>query len=77
MEIYDFMKKNYTVEEIQELKDRIDKLSQLEMAQLWRFAPSGHAYFRNSIPELFKHFSKRFQELGGMTPNISKTIGWE
>jgi hypothetical protein len=47
-------------------------MSQEEMARLWRFAPSGHPVFSNDLP-LFG----RFEELGGMTPEISKKIGWK
>jgi hypothetical protein len=50
-------------------------MSQIEMASLWRFAPCGHIYFDSSKP-YFKVFSKRYEELGGMTPEISKAIGW-
>ena len=53
--------------------DTINNLSQTEMARLIRFAPVGHEYFDMSKPynEIFK---KRFTELGGMTPAISKAI---
>lgn len=63
-------------EEIEKHKQLIDKMSVLEMAALWRFAPSGHKYFRRDEPEIGEYFSRRFHELGGMTPAISKIIGW-
>lgn len=55
--------------------NEINNMSQIEMASLHRFALAGHIYFRNDLPfnEIFK---KRFKELGGMTPEISKQIGW-
>jgi hypothetical protein len=53
----------------------ISQMSQEDMASLWRFAPSGHPYFDNTIP-LYAVFKKRFDELGGFTPEISKKIGW-
>lgn len=56
-------------EEIQ----KINSLSQVEMATLWRYAPSGHPYFDSHLP-LFEIFNKRFKELGGFTPQISKLI---
>ena len=56
---------------IQEWKDRIDKMSQEEMARLWRFSPSGHPVFNNTLP-LSEYFNKRFK---GFTPEISKKIG--
>ena len=64
-----------TDQKIIEAKLNIDKLSQMEMASLQRSAPSGHPYFDNRLP-LWDHFKKRFKELGGMTPEISKAIGW-
>lgn len=61
--------------EIEEHKKKIDKMTQTDMARLWRFAPSGHPYFRNDLP-LSDYFGTRFKELGGFTPSISKEIGW-
>jgi len=61
--------------EIENHKRRIDTLSQISMASLWRNAPSGHPYFDSTTP-LADYFQKRFQSLGGMTPRISKEIGW-
>jgi hypothetical protein len=55
-------------------EDQIDGLNQVEMARLWRFAPSGHPFFDSSLP-LFERFQKRFKELGGFTPEISKMLG--
>ena len=55
--------------------DKINQMSQVEMARLWRFAPSGHPWFDASKP-FFKIFEKRFKGLGGFTPTISKAIGW-
>lgn len=53
---------------------RINKMSQLEMARLWRFAPSGHPYFDMRKP-YYKIFKERFDKLGGFTPGVSKTLG--
>jgi len=55
--------------------DIINKMTQREMASLRRFAPSGHPYF-DKRKAFWKVFEKRFKELGGMTPAISKSIGW-
>ena len=63
-----------TEEEIQKHKDGIDKMSQEEMAHLWRFSQPGHPYFRSG--PVFDHFEKRFKKLGGFTPEISKKIDW-
>ena len=60
--------------EIEEHKRRIDGMSRIDMARLWRFAPSGHTYFRNDLP-LSEYFNARFNKLGGFTPGISKEIG--
>jgi len=55
--------------------EKINKMSQMEMARLHRFAPSGHPYFDTTLP-YSEVFEKRFKELGGFTPEISKAIGW-
>lgn len=60
---------------IQEWKDKIDSMSHIELARLLRFAPNGHPVFNNQYP-LYEYSQKRFQSLGGMTPEISKEIGW-
>lgn len=62
-------------EEIEKHKKNIEKMSHAEMASLWRFAPSGHPYFNGELP-LFDYFNKRFKELGSMTKDVSKAIGW-
>ncbi len=61
--------------EVQEEINKINKMSQLDMASLHRFAPLGHEYFDTTKP-YWEHFNKRFKELGGMSSSISKTIGW-
>ncbi len=63
-----------TDEEIKEI-EKINQMTQREMASLWRFSPSGHLYFDTSKP-YWTVFDKRFKELGGFTPEISKSIGW-
>lgn len=65
-----------TPEQIKEWEDRIDKMSHSEMASLRRFAPIGHPVFSKRLP-LYERFEKRFKELGGMTPAVSKQIGWD
>ena len=66
----------YTLGEINEMKLKIDGMSHLQMARLYRYATAGHPYFDSTLP-LHEHFMKRFEEFGGMTPQISKEIGWE
>ena len=62
--------------EFQEEVENINKMSRIEMAHLWRFAPSGHKYFDLRLP-YYDIFKKRFAELGGFDPSISKAIGWD
>lgn len=61
--------------EIDKHIETINNLSQIECARLHRFAPSGHPYFDSHLP-LYQVFLERFTSLGGMTPEISKAIGW-
>jgi hypothetical protein len=67
--------KIYTVEEVKKIKSEIDKLTHIAMADLQRHAPAGHPYFDTSLP-FYEHFAARFEKLGGMTPAISKALGW-
>lgn len=55
-------------------KKEISGMSQIELATLRRFAPAGHIVFTND--ELTEHFNECFAAKGGMTPDISKRIGW-
>ena len=55
--------------------EKIDSMSRYEMCRLWRFGGSGHIYFDGSKP-YYKYFKKRFDELGGFSPEISKSLGW-
>lgn len=51
---------------------KINNMSHLELARLWRFAKPGHLYFSN--PELIKIFNTRFKSLGGFTTEIFKQL---
>jgi hypothetical protein len=55
---------------------KIYALTHRGMAHKFRFAPAGHPWFDMTKP-YFRHFERRFKRLGGMTPEISKSIGWE
>lgn len=57
----------------QNVIDEIYNMSHHEMANMWRFKSSNSMYIKYPY---FKIFEKRFKELGGMTPEISKQIGW-
>jgi len=55
--------------------EKINNLSHIEMVQIWRFAEPGHPY---TTDPLFEFFKKRlFEHFGGITPSISKIVGWE
>ena len=64
-----------TEAELQEWRDRIDKMTAMDCVRLYRFAPTAHPVFRVDLP-LFDYFLEHFNKLGGMTPEISKAIGW-
>lgn len=64
-----------TPEEIRDHKVKIDGMSQLEMARLQRFAPTGHPYFDTHLL-LWQYFEESFKNKGGMTPAISKELRW-
>ena len=59
----------------EQIEAEINALTREQMCRLWRHAPSGHRYFNTSGP-YWEIFDKRFKELGGFTPEISKKIGW-
>ncbi len=59
---------------ITELKAEINAMSQIEMACKWRFAALGDSMFQG---EVGAYFGEVFAEKGGMTPAISKEIGWD
>lgn len=65
-----------TEQEVTKHKADIDAMSREAMCRLWRNAPSGHPYFISET-EVWEHFEKRFKELGGFSPAISKRIGWD
>lgn len=59
----------------QKTKDEIDALTHEDMCRLWRFAEPGHKYFISGSLE-YDYFKEKFKQYGGMTPEISKKIGW-
>lgn len=58
----------------EENKKKIDNMTQVEMAMKVRFAPVGDPLF---LDDVGKYFYKVFNKKGGMTPEISKRIGWD
>jgi hypothetical protein len=69
------IRESYTAEQMAAFEKEIDGMTQREMAWAQRFHESGHPFFRCDL-SLNERFQKRFKELGGMTPEISKSIGW-
>jgi hypothetical protein len=67
----------YTDDQQRKMVRDIGDLTQIDCARLQRFAPAGHPYFRSDLPMVTKSFETRFRDTGGMTPEISKLIGWE
>ena len=61
--------------EVEAWKAKMGGMSRSEMARLRRFAPAGHPVFDLTLP-LWEVFEKRFKELGGMSPEISKALDW-
>jgi len=61
-------------DEAQELQ-KIEAATHEDLARIWRFAPSTHPWINNR--NLWVRFNDRFAQLGGMTTEMSKRIGWE
>ena len=57
---------------IEQMKAKIDAMSREEMAREWRFAAAGSSLFQGDTGE---YFEKRFKELGGWSPDLSKKVG--
>jgi uncharacterized protein YcaQ len=71
------MAKLYSIspEHIESWKRKIDDMSQIECARELRFSkPGENPIFVSG--ELWEYFQAHFKKLGGMTPAISKAIGW-
>lgn len=56
------------------LRWKIDGLTRMEMARIWRFGPSGDPMLQGDAGLYFKQ--RFFGDLGGFSPEISKAIGW-
>lgn len=56
-----------------EMKKKIDSMSQYKLCRKWRFAPVGDPLLKGEVGD---YFSKRLNEKGGFTPEISKRLGW-
>lgn len=62
-----------TCKEIVEEYIKINGMSHSQMAMLWRNAPAGYKYFDSRLP-YHDFFRRRFDEYGGMTAALSKSI---
>ena len=58
----------------QEQKQTIDSMTHRELCAKWRFAPVGDSLLAGDTGDYFK--KKLFEEKGGFTPGISKSLGW-
>ena len=56
-----------------EQKKQIDNMTQFEMARMWRFARVGEPLLQGETGD---YFAQVFKAKGGMTPEISKQLGW-
>lgn len=54
-------------------KKLIDGMSHYDMAYKVRFSPAGDRLMCGATGD---YFLARYNELGGMTPEISKRLGW-
>lgn len=57
----------------EEDKEKIDNMTQYQMGKELRFSPVGNPMMCGDLGE---YFMMRFKELGGMTTEISKSLGW-
>ena len=57
-----------------ERKVEIDSMSHYDMCRTWRFTPSGDWRIMGECGDYFK--KRLFDEFGGFTPEISKSLGW-
>jgi hypothetical protein len=56
--------------------NRISNMSHYDLAKLWRFGGSDHPYIQD--PALFEAVKDRlYNHFGGITPSISKQVGWD
>jgi hypothetical protein len=52
--------------------DEVEKADDEQLARWYRFLPSGETVAEKKI---MKRIAKRFEKLGGMTPELNKKIG--
>jgi len=68
------VKKRFTKEEIEKMKEEIKALSDEEVIKVYKFAPIGHPYFRRDLP-LFEIFSERLDKVRNFCSQGGKDNG--
>jgi hypothetical protein len=73
-----FLDYEYTEEDVEDFRKWVAGLSRYQMCDQWRFCPStkGGVWFQSDTP-LWPIWEARYNELGGMSPSISKSMGWD
>lgn len=72
--------RNYTAEEIETALQEISVMDHYTMCSIWRFGARDayeEIYLRSDLPTGKAFTDRLFQNLGGFTPDISKSLGWE
>lgn len=68
--------------------EEVEAADRYQICKWWRFLPSpgtgainkNHDTFRNAMRDegiIMNRIAERFKEVGGFTPEISKSMGWE
>lgn len=68
--------KQYNQHEIDTAMTEISEMSHERMCDLWRNSPVGSIYFRSDLPTAGAFKERLFTHFGGITPEISRSIGW-
>lgn len=56
-------------------RERIDNMTHYNVCYLLRHGSSSDIIFQDK--SLWEHFLKKYRKGGGMTPELSKQIGWK
>ena len=62
------------MENVEEIKKIIDRMSQYDLCRKWRFAAVGDPLLQGEVGD---YFAAKLKEKGGFTPEISKSLGWD
>jgi len=66
-----------TPEKLAEETNIINAMDRYEMCRMWRFSAAGSCKYFDTTTPLWPIWEKRFKELGGFSPEISKSLGWD